>query len=283
MPASLSALSHLALRTEIIATCREMNASGVNQGTSGNVSVRIGEGRFLVTPTGIPYAGMTEDQIVEMTFDGTYYGPCRPTSEWRFHRDILLNRPDIDTVIHTHSMFSTVISCLRRDIPAVHYMVAAAGGENVPLRRICHLRLAGPFRPCTESTGRPSRLPARQPWADRARRQPQKGLRAAGRGGDHCRPVLAGARRRHAGHPRQRRDAERFRHVQGLRPAGRGRFRPSLWWSGSTGCLTSLTASDRRRMYLDAGTAEPGEFVRRHQHSCRRQSIGKSRLRRDKR
>ncbi|WP_370675976.1 class II aldolase/adducin family protein [Pleomorphomonas sp. PLEO] len=131
MPASLSALSHLALRTEIIATCREMNASGVNQGTSGNVSVRIGEGRFLVTPTGIPYAGMTEDQIVEMTFDGTYYGPCRPTSEWRFHRDILLHRPDIDTVIHTHSMFSTVISCLRRDIPAVHYMVAAAGGENI--------------------------------------------------------------------------------------------------------------------------------------------------------
>ncbi|PIO97221.1 class II aldolase/adducin family protein [Pleomorphomonas carboxyditropha] len=131
MPASLSALSHLALRTEIIETCREMNASGVNQGTSGNVSVRIGDGRFLVTPTGIPYAGMTEDQIVEMTFDGIYYGPCRPTSEWRFHRDILLHRPDIDTVIHTHSMFSTVISCLRRDIPAVHYMVAAAGGENI--------------------------------------------------------------------------------------------------------------------------------------------------------
>jgi len=131
MPASLADLSHLALRTEIIRTCRDMNASGVNQGTSGNVSVRIGDGRFLVTPTGIPYADMTEDQIVEMTFDGTYYGPCRPTSEWRFHRDILERRTDIDTVIHTHSMFSTVISCLRRDIPAVHYMVAAAGGEDI--------------------------------------------------------------------------------------------------------------------------------------------------------
>ncbi|WP_245585320.1 class II aldolase/adducin family protein [Pleomorphomonas koreensis] len=131
MPASLADRSHLALRTEIIRTCRDMNASGVNQGTSGNVSVRIGDGRFLVTPTGIPYADMTEDQIVEMTFDGTYYGPCRPTSEWRFHRDILQRRTDIDTVIHTHSMFSTVISCLRRDIPAVHYMVAAAGGEDI--------------------------------------------------------------------------------------------------------------------------------------------------------
>lgn len=131
MPATFSAPSHLALRTEIIATCRQMNASGVNQGTSGNVSVRIGNDRFLVTPTGIPYADMTEDQIVEMTLEGTYYGPCRPTSEWRFHRDVLLHRPDIDTVIHTHSMFSTVISCLRRDIPAVHYMVAAAGGENI--------------------------------------------------------------------------------------------------------------------------------------------------------
>lgn len=131
MPASLTSLSHLALRSEIIRTCREMNASGVNQGTSGNVSVRIGEGRFLVTPTGIPYADMTEEMIVEMTFDGTYYGPCRPTSEWRFHRDILLRRRDVDTVIHTHSMFSTVISCMRQDIPAVHYMIAAAGGENV--------------------------------------------------------------------------------------------------------------------------------------------------------
>ncbi len=131
MPASPSALSYLALRTEIINTCREMNASGVNQGTSGNVSVRVGKDRFLVTPTGIPYSDMTEEQIVEMTFDGTYYGPCRPTSEWRFHRDILLRRSDIDTIIHTHSMFSTVISCLRRDIPAVHYMVAAAGGENI--------------------------------------------------------------------------------------------------------------------------------------------------------
>lgn len=123
--------SSAALRAEIIATCRRMNDSGVNQGTSGNVSVRTGENGFLVTPSGIPYHVMTPDQIVDMRFDGSYYGPCRPTSEWRFHRDILAARRDIDTVIHTHSMFCSTISCMRMDIPALHYMVAAAGGDNI--------------------------------------------------------------------------------------------------------------------------------------------------------
>ncbi|WP_206365477.1 class II aldolase/adducin family protein [Siculibacillus lacustris] len=123
-------MSHRPLRAEIIATCRHMNDIGINQGTSGNVSVRVGD-RILLTPSGIPYGDMRDEQIVEMTFDGTYYGPCRPTSEWRFHRDILARRPDIDTIIHTHSMFSTTLSCLRRDIPAVHYMIAAAGGDSI--------------------------------------------------------------------------------------------------------------------------------------------------------
>ena len=120
-----------ALRRDIIATCRRLDAIGLNQGTSGNVSVRIAEDRFLVTPTGIPYDVMTEDEIAEVTFDGTYLGPRRPSSEWRFHRDILARRPDVDTVIHTHPMFSTTIACQRLDIPAFHYMIAAAGGDSI--------------------------------------------------------------------------------------------------------------------------------------------------------
>lgn len=130
MSLSTQSLSHVALRREIIDTCRHINAIGLNQGTSGNISVRIGE-RILLTPSGLPYDDMTPEQIVEMDFNGTYYGPCRPTSEWRFHRDILASRPDVDTVIHTHSMFSTTIACLHQDIPALHYMIAMAGGDSI--------------------------------------------------------------------------------------------------------------------------------------------------------
>ncbi len=128
MPAA--SLSHQDIRTDIIETCRRMNALRLNQGASGNISVRIGK-RMLLTPSGIPYDTMTPEQIVEMDFGGTYYGTCRPTTEWRFHRDILMQRPDTDVVIHTHSMFSTTLSCLRRDIPAVHYMIAMAGGDTI--------------------------------------------------------------------------------------------------------------------------------------------------------
>lgn len=127
---SSTRLSHAALRAEIIETCRAMNALRLNQGTAGNISVRVGQ-RMLLTPSGIPYDAMSPEQIVEMDFDGTYYGPCRPTTEWRFHRDILLQRNDAEAIIHTHSMFSTVLSCLHQDIPAVHYMIALAGGDSI--------------------------------------------------------------------------------------------------------------------------------------------------------
>lgn len=119
------------VRAEMVAACRHMNAIGVNQGTSGNISARIGRDRFLITPSGIPYAAMTPEQIADMQIDGAYFGPCRPSSEWRFHRDILAARPEVGVVIHTHSMFATSVSCLRRDIPAVHYMIAAAGGDSI--------------------------------------------------------------------------------------------------------------------------------------------------------
>jgi L-fuculose-phosphate aldolase len=122
--------SQVELRTEIIRTCRRMAELGINQGTSGNVSVRFGE-RFLVTPSGIPYDEMEPEAIAEMAYDGSYFGPFKPTTEWRFHREILLRRPDVNAVIHTHSMFATTVACLRKDIPAVHYYVAVAGGPTV--------------------------------------------------------------------------------------------------------------------------------------------------------
>jgi len=119
------------LRRAVIDTCRRMNALGINQGTSGNASVRLGSDRFLITPSGVAYDAMTPAQIPTMTLSGHWYGTRRPSSEWRFHRDILAARPDAGAVIHTHGPLATTLAVLRRDIPAFHYMVAMAGGDSI--------------------------------------------------------------------------------------------------------------------------------------------------------
>ena len=95
----------LALRNEIIAACQAMNALGINQGTSGNVSVRHGD-TLLITPSGVPYDEMAPEDIVPMPLDaedGRYGGALAPSSEWRFHLDIMRARPDVGAVVHTHS------------------------------------------------------------------------------------------------------------------------------------------------------------------------------------
>lgn len=117
-------------RGAMVDTCRRMNAIGLNQGTSGNLSVRVGGG-FLVTPTSLPYDVLEPGDIVPMAFDGTYGGARRPSSEWRFHADILRLRPDVDCVLHCHAPYSTTLACHHRAIPSFHYMVAVAGGTSI--------------------------------------------------------------------------------------------------------------------------------------------------------
>lgn len=119
-----------ALRSELVEACRSMNRLGINRGTAGNISVRHGDG-FLISPTGIPYDAMTPDHVVPMAWDGTHAGDVLPSSEWRFHRDILRARPDLNAVVHTHSTHATAVSILERPIPALHYNIAAAGGSNI--------------------------------------------------------------------------------------------------------------------------------------------------------
>ncbi|MGZ3458014.1 MAG: class II aldolase/adducin family protein, partial [Archangium sp.] len=114
----------------MIATARRMNVSGLNQGTSGNLSQRV-EGGFLLTPTGMDYDALVPEDIVLMRMDGGHEGRRAPSSEWRFHRDILAARPEVGAVLHAHSMFCTTLACLRRGIPSFHYMVARAGGEDI--------------------------------------------------------------------------------------------------------------------------------------------------------
>ncbi|MCE6958983.1 L-fuculose-phosphate aldolase [Cereibacter sphaeroides] len=120
----------LAKRKAIIDACLEMNRSGLNQGTSGNISVRHGEG-LLITPTAMAYGSLEPEDIVYLAMDGTATGRHRPSSEWRFHRDILAARPEANAVVHAHPLACTTLAILNRPIPAVHYMIAAAGGPTV--------------------------------------------------------------------------------------------------------------------------------------------------------
>jgi L-fuculose-phosphate aldolase len=124
-------VKHEQLRRAMIATCIKMNESGINQGTSGNISVRIDEG-FLITPSGVPYDEMKPQDIVLMHIDASHEGPRKPSTEWRFHRDIMEKKPEVGAVIHLHSMFCTSLSILRREIPAIHYMIAVSGGPTIP-------------------------------------------------------------------------------------------------------------------------------------------------------
>jgi len=119
------------LRTMVIAACRELTSRGLTHGTSGNVSVRCDERRFLVSPSGIDYEVLEADDVALMDLDGRWFGRRRPSSEWRFHRDIFNSRRDIGAIVHTHSPHATALACTGRGIPAFHYMVAVAGGSDI--------------------------------------------------------------------------------------------------------------------------------------------------------
>ncbi len=121
------------VRQQIIDHCIEMNRSGLNQGTSGNISVRYDDA-MLITPSGIPYEQLAPKDLARLSLENNKYewdGPFKPSSEWHFHRAILQANDNLDAVVHTHSTFATVLSIAREDIPACHYMIAAFGGNTV--------------------------------------------------------------------------------------------------------------------------------------------------------
>lgn len=125
--------AELQLRRDIVAACRSMNAMGINQGTSGNISARYGA-RMLITPSGVPYDEMDPRDIVPMPIEGeygSYEGDLAPSSEWRFHLDIMRARPEVGSVVHTHSTYATTLAICGKEIPAIHYMIAAAGGPSI--------------------------------------------------------------------------------------------------------------------------------------------------------
>jgi len=118
------------LRAQVIATALAMGSNGLNRGTAGNVSVRCNKG-FYITPTGMAYTSLQADDIPLMALDGTHQGRRKPSSEWRFHRDLYASRPQVGAILHAHSPFAVSLACLRRDIPPFHYMIARFGGDSI--------------------------------------------------------------------------------------------------------------------------------------------------------
>jgi L-fuculose-phosphate aldolase len=118
------------LRRSVIETALAMNASGINQGTAGNISVRTDDG-MLITPSGMHYSALAPDDLVLVSMDGAFSGQREPSSEWRFHRDIYRERNDAQAIVHAHPDYCVTLACLGKAIPAFHYMVAAAGGHDI--------------------------------------------------------------------------------------------------------------------------------------------------------
>ena len=121
------------LREEIVARCQEMNSSGINQGTSGNISVRY-EDKMLISPSATPYDQMTPDCIASIALDdlsGAWEGTLVPSTEWRFHQKLLCEHSEAAAVVHAHPTYCTTLAIARKSIPACHYMIAAFGGNDV--------------------------------------------------------------------------------------------------------------------------------------------------------
>lgn len=129
-----------ALAAALIETARAMEVKGINNGTAGNVSVRI-DGGMLITPSGMAYDQMTVGQVIRMSADhswaplgdavGDAVGALRPSSEWRFHLDVLQSRPDVNAVVHAHPTAATALAVHGRGIGPFHYMVGVAGGHDI--------------------------------------------------------------------------------------------------------------------------------------------------------
>lgn len=123
----------LALRKLVVETARAMSRSGLTPGRSGNVSARFGEG-MLITPSGFRYEDLTPQDIVFVAKDGTVpKKQNEPSSEWQFHLAAYKQRPDMNAVVHTHSLHAVVLACAGRSIPAFHYSVAVAGNVDIPV------------------------------------------------------------------------------------------------------------------------------------------------------
>ena len=119
------------LRTEIIKYSKMLNSQKLSALRSGNISVRYKKG-FLVTPSGKKYSSLRNKDIVFISLDGLFDKKKGiPSSEWKFHQDIYLNKKNAKAIVHAHSANATAVASHKKNIPPFHYMVAMAGGHDI--------------------------------------------------------------------------------------------------------------------------------------------------------
>ena len=127
-------MNNLEKRKEVIKYSIKLNTAKLSPLRSGNISVRSEEDGiqgFLITPSGKKYDSLKEDDIVFVSNDGNHDTNLKPSSEWRFHKDIYLKKPDAKAIVHAHSPHAAAVSAHGKDIPAFHYMIALAGGDSI--------------------------------------------------------------------------------------------------------------------------------------------------------
>ncbi len=138
---------------ELVRAAKRLAAQGLMPGTTGNLSIRTHVG-MLVTPSGMQWELLEPQDLIELSLDGERRRGLRtPTTEWRLHGGLYQARPELEAIVHTHSRFATVISCLREHIPAVHYMIALTGGPRIPCARYETYGTAELAVACAESLG----------------------------------------------------------------------------------------------------------------------------------
>ena len=126
----MSEISELKKREAIIEHCKALNKTGLNHGTSGNISIRHNDGMFI-SPTSLPYDLLVPEDIVFVSADGKAEGRHLPSSEWRFHKEIMDSRTDVNSIVHAHPNYCTILSIMGVEIPPIHYMLAVFGGPNI--------------------------------------------------------------------------------------------------------------------------------------------------------
>ena len=119
------------IRIALIEASRACIAQGLSNATAGNISIRFDTG-MIITPSDIPPEKMRPEMMVFCDFDGTWQGRWKPSSEWALHAALYAARPEAQAVVHAHPTHCVALSCLRRPIPAFHYMIAGFGGEEIP-------------------------------------------------------------------------------------------------------------------------------------------------------
>ena len=116
---------------EVIKYANMLNTENLSALRSGNISIRYNNG-FLITPSGVKYSSLKSEDIVFVSLDGKFEeNKLKPSSEWRFHKDIYINKTEANAIVHAHSTHATAISTHGKSIPAFHYMVALAGGNDI--------------------------------------------------------------------------------------------------------------------------------------------------------